>query len=233
MEKLVYLLREPQASSGGVFRDRLLSLAPAVENAGGRRLSVNVDDDAVVNGAGVTIGTLDPPIRAMVSFWMENSDDRAIAEAALRGATPAIDGYLVVESVPTPNTAHRVPPSERTPGFSLVTCINSLSSLSREDFWRFWYEEHKRVAQDTQSTFGYVRNTVVRPLTADAPGWDGIVEELFPIEALNDQKVWYAAESDDDLQANLQRMMESVQNFLDLGRLESHPMSQYLLYEQE
>ncbi len=233
MEKLVYLLREPQASPGGAFRDRLLSFAPAVESAGGFRLSVNVDDEAVVNGAGVTIGKLDPPIRAMVSFWMENSDDRAVAEAALRDVTASIDGYLVVESVPTPNTAHRVPPGERTPGFSLVTCINSLASLPREDFWRLWYEEHKRVAQDTQSTFGYVRNTVVRSLTEDAPGCDGIVEELFPIEALNDQKVWYAAESDDDLQANLQRMMESVQNFLDLGRLESHPMSQYLLYEQE
>ncbi len=233
MEKLVYLLREPLNSPGSALRDRLMSVASALEDAGVHRISVNVDDEAVADGKAVTIGKLDPPIRAMVSFWMENSDDRSAAEALLSGAAADIAGYLVVESVPTVNTAHRAPTGKRTPGVSLVTCIHRLPALAREDFWKIWYEDHKVVAQQTQSTFGYVRNTVVRPLTPDAPVWDGIVEELFPIEALRDQKVWYAAASDDELKVNLQRMMDSVQRFLDLGRLESHPMSQYLLYEQE
>lgn len=233
MEKLVYLLREPIETPGSAIRDLLFSTASAMESAGAHRISVNVDDEAVAEGKGVTIGKLKPPIRAMVSFWMENSDDRSAAESMLRDAAAEIAGYLVVESVPTVNTAQRAPTGKRTPGVSLVTCINQLATLPREDFWKLWYEDHKIVAQETQSTFGYVRNTVVRPLTEDAPACDGIVEELFPIEALRDQKVWYAASTDEELRANLQRMMDSVQGFLDLARLESHPMSQYLLYEQE
>lgn len=233
MEKLVYLLREAPDVAGDETRERLIKCAVALEGAGARRIAVNTDDSAVADGKGVTIGKLEPPIRAMISLWLGNSDDRAPVEESLRSVVPEIDGYLVVESVPTENTAHRAPRGKRTPGVNMVTCINRLPALSREEFFKIWYEDHKVVAQETQSTFGYIRNTVVRPLTPDAPAWDGIVEELFPIEALTDPKVWYAAASDEELEKNLQRMMNSVQKFLDLGPLESHPMSQYLLFEQE
>lgn len=229
MEKLVYLMRESAATAGEGLRATLVEAASALRNAGATQLAINVADDAVAAGKAVTIGRLDPPIRAMVSFWMQNSDDREPAETALRAAVAAFCGYLVVESVPTINTTAVAAPGERTPGVNIVTCINRLPALSREEFLRIWYQDHKRVAQETQSTFGYVRNTVVRPLTDGAPAWDGIVEEMFPIEALTDPKVWYAAASDEELRANLQRMMDSVQRFLDLGPLESHPMSHYRL----
>jgi len=229
MEKLVYLMREPAATAGDSLRATLLDAVSALRNAGATQLAINVADEAVAAGKAVTIGRLDPPIRAMVSFWMQNSDDREPAETALRAAVAAFAGYLVVESVPTINTTHVAAPGQRTPGVNMVTCINRLPALSREEFWRIWYQDHKRVAQETQSTFGYVRNSVVRPLTDGAPACDGIVEEMFPIEALTDPKVWYAAASEEELRANLQRMMDSVQRFLDLGPLESHPMSHYVL----
>jgi len=227
MEKLVYLLRETTETPGDALRDRLLSAAGTLRASGAVEIAINVADEAVAAGKAVTIGRLDPPIRAMVSFWMDNSDDSDALESALRGVVAAIAGYLVVESVPMINTTRVAAPGERTPGVNMVTCINRLPALSREEFWRIWYQDHKRVAQETQSTFGYVRNTVVRPLTEGAPACDGIVEEMFPIDALVDPKVWYAAGSDDELRANLQRMMDSVQRFLDLGPLESHPMSHY------
>lgn len=229
MEKLVYLLRETVETPGDALRDRLLSVAGTLRTSGAADIAINVADEAVAAGKAVTIGRLDPPIRAMVSFWMPNSDDREPMETALSAAAAAFCGYLVVESVPTINTTRVAAPGERTPGVNIVTCINKLPALSREEFLRIWYQDHKRVAQETQSTFAYVRNTVVRPLTEGAPAWDGIVEEMFPIEALTDPKVWYAAASDEELRANLQRMMESVQRFLDLGPLESHPMSHYAI----
>jgi hypothetical protein len=229
MEKLVYLLREPAVTAGETLRTRTLAAAAALRDAGASRIAANVTDESVAAGKAVTIGRLDPPIRAMVSFWMQNSDDRAAAEAVLRDAAAVVAGYLVVESVPSINTTHLARPGERMPGVNMVTCINRLPTLSLEEFLRIWYQDHKQVAQETQSTFGYVRNTVVRPLTDGAPACDGIVEEMFPIEALTDPKVWYAAASDDELRANLQRMMDSVQRFLDLGPLESHPMSHYAL----
>ena len=226
MEKLVYLIRDDPTKDGAQRRDELLSFASQGGN-GASRFTVNATDDAVSAGQGVTIGKLDPPINAMVSFWMENSDDRAPIEAALSEKVANLAGYLVVESVPTINSQHVVAPGERTPGVNMVTCITQLPTLSREEFLRIWYQDHKLVAQQTQSTFGYIRNTVVRSLTDGAPSWDGVVEEFFPIEALTDQKAWYAASSEEELQENLGKMIQSVQRFLDLTPLESHPMSRY------
>ena len=75
-----------------------------------------------------------------------------------------------------------------------------------------------------------MRNVVVRPLTSDAPPWEGIVEEGFPADAVTDPMKWYCAEGDPEvLKANLGRMIESCKAFLDLDRVESHPMSEYRL----
>jgi hypothetical protein len=231
MEKLVYLLRTAAETPGSHLRAALIdSVAATLRAAGATNIAVNVDDEDVAQGKKVRIAVQQPPIRAMVSFWMDNADDRSPCEAALREQVAALDGYLVAESVPMVNTRHVVPRGSRTPGVSMVTCINRLPSLSYEEFIDIWHGHHKRVAIETQSTFGYVRNVVVRRLTAEAPPRDGIVEEAFPIEALTDQKVWYAAgDSDEVLRRNLARMFDSVQRFLDLAPLESHPMSQYLL----
>lgn len=228
MEKLVYLLREPTDTSGASLRARVLAAAAALRDGGAMHVAANVSDEDVAGGERVTIGRLDPPIRGMLSFWMHNSDDRAVAEAAIRAVTPAIAGYLVVESVPLANP-HVAAPGTRSAGVNMVTCIHRLPAISREEFWRLWYDEHKQVALETQATFGYVRNTVVRPLTGDAPPCDGIVEEMFPIAALTDPMAWYAAASEDDLRARLGRMMASVQRFLDFTPLESHPMSHYAM----
>ncbi len=230
MEKLVYLLRVGEETPGAQLRGALIAAADGLRRGGASRIAVNVDDEDVAQGKGVRIAKLAPPIRAMVSFWMDNADDRAACEGLLRAHAAVLDGYLVVESVPIVNTRHVAPRGARTPGVSMVTCINRLPSISPAEFIAIWHQDHKRVALETQATFAYVRNVVVRPLTAAAPPRDGIVEEAFPIAALTDPKVWYAAgDSDEVLGRNLKRMIDSVQRFLDLGPLESHPMSQYLL----
>jgi hypothetical protein len=65
-------------------------------------------------------------------------------------------------------------------------------------------------------------------LTPGAAG-KGIVEEGFSAEAVVDPMAWYkAGGSQERLQANLGRMIASCQAFLDLDRVESHPMSEYL-----
>ena len=66
-------------------------------------------------------------------------------------------------------------------------------------------------------------------LTPDAPQWAALVEESFPIAALTDQEVWYAAVgSPERLERNRRRMIESCLAFLALDRVESHPMSEYV-----
>ena len=227
MEKLVYLLTRDAEVPGADLRTGLVEkTAPALRQVGASQISVNVNDERVAAGKGVTICHSDPPIRAMVSFWMENADDRGPCEAALATHASNLSGYLVAESRPL---VHTPPVGERTNGANLVTCIVKKPDISFAEFFDLWNNEHKKVALETQSTFSYVRNAVARRLTAEGSDWDGIVEEGFPIEALTDPHVWYDAKSKQEHKLRLQRMVESVTAFLDLGVLESTPMSEYFL----
>lgn len=230
MEKLVYLLHQSPATPGPDLRTGLIDkAAPALREAGATQISVNVNDEHVAVGSAVTISRSDPPIRAMVSFWLQNHDDRGPCEAALAGQAEVLHGYLTVESRPVVHSPPLSPSGERAPGANLVTVLNKKADISYEKFFDHWYDEHKTVACEIQSTFGYVRNVVARPLTAGAPPRDGIVEESFPIEALSNPHVWYDCDNEDEYKRRLTRMMDSVNAFLDLSVLESVPMSEYWL----
>ena len=225
MEKLAYLLFDDEDRPGSALWGTLLdTVVPALREGGAMFIDVNVADEDVAGG--MTINRVEPPIKAMVSFWMNNSDDRASCETALDAWVHRIAGYLVVESRPL---LHEATAGERAPGVKQVTCIAKKSDLDWGDFIDIWHNDHKDVAIDTQSTVGYVRNVVVRRLTEDAPEWDGIVEEVFPIEALGDPKVFFAAESDEELETNMATMIASVERFLDNDSLEVTQMSEYYL----
>ena len=228
MEKLAYVVWKQGSEADERFGRRLLEeVAPRLRSlSSGLRISV-VDDD-VAAGAKLRLGKRDPPKAGLVSFWLEQSQERAASEALLRTACGHIAGYLVVESRPLVNRTQRAPAGTRTPGFSLVTCIEAKDGLSHDEFIRLWYTVQRDTAIETQSTFGYVRNEVVRALTQDAPRWAAIVEENFPLGALDDPAVFYDAVGDPaKLRANQQRMFRAVQGFLALERVESHPMSEY------
>ena len=226
MEKLVYLLFQEADAPGAELRAALVDkAAPALRSAGATNLTVHVADEEVA--AGTPLRRSDPPIRAMVSFWLENADDRAPCEAALAPLATRLAGWLVDEARPT---IHERPKNERASGMCQVTCIAQKPDVSDAEFFRIWYGDHKQVAIETQSTFGYVRNLFVRPLTEGAPDqWKAIVEETFPIGALTDPRVFYDASSEEELKRNQTRMMESCNRFLDLEPLEFTFTSEYWL----
>jgi hypothetical protein len=80
------------------------------------------------------------------------------------------------------------------------------------DDWRaHWQGSHTQIAIDTQATFGYVQNRVVRPLTQDTPHVDAVVEELFPTEAMHDIHAYYGSGGDQaELDRRMTLLMESV-----------------------
>lgn len=227
MEKLVYVLQCAQSGDGGALRESLCGgAARAIRKAGGGEISIDVHDEHVRHGERVAIRHRKPPISAMVSFWLQNADDRGPAEAALAPLADELHGYLVAESRPM---VHTPPRGERAAGANLVTCITRKPGLDDETFFELWNHEHRKVAIETQSTSAYVRNAVFRCLTPGAPRFDGIVEETFPIEALSDPLVWYDCSDQAEYQRRLQRMVQSVTAFLDLSVIESVPMSEYYL----
>jgi hypothetical protein len=225
MEKLIYLIFQEAALPGSELRATLLEEAtPALRTGGAREITVHVQDEAVADGT--PMRRSDPPIRAMVSFWMHNADDRGPCEGVLAEHARRLAGYLVVESRPL---VHEAPKGRRTPGMNQVTCITKKPDLDYDEFLRIWQQDHKVVAIETQSTVGYVRNVIVRKLTEGAPNWDAIIEETFPIGALTDPRVFYDAKSEEELKRNSERMIESCQRFLDFEPLEYTHMSEYYL----
>jgi len=227
MEKLVYVVWKREGDSDEDFRERLHgAVVPALKALQAERIRVSVTDDAVA--AGTPIGTMDPPKSGIVTFWMEQSQDHEEAESILAPACGRIAGYLVVESRPILGKQLETKPGERTPGSAQVTCIVKRAELSHEEFLAIWYGEHRAVASETQDTFGYVRNEIVRALTPDAPDWTAIVEENFPIGALTDPEVFYDAVGDPErLRRHQKTMMDTCAKFLDLSRIEAHHCSQY------
>jgi len=228
MEKLVYMLWKPKAVSAADFSANIRQLAPDLTAAGASSIAVNIVDEHVGDGIKARLTRLDPPLDGALSFWLDCADDRGSCERLLDAVTARTAGYLVVESVPLRNTTSVAALGARTPGINMVTCIEQPDRLTYDAWIAHWHGHHKEVALETQCTFLYIRNVVVRALTADAPPWAGIVEEGFPAEAVTDPRIWYRADgSEERFRANLQRMIESVNAFLDVDHIESHPMSQY------
>jgi hypothetical protein len=84
------------------------------------------------------------------------------------------------------------------------------------------------VAIETQSTFGYIQNAVVRGLTPDAPVVSAIVEELFPAEAISDLHAFFGASDDDDLRDRMQRMITSTSAFGANENVDTVPTSRFV-----
>ena len=233
MEKLVYVVWKPPAASDPEFTRGLLDVVgPKLTALGARGLTLHLSDADVQGVLRARITRLEPPVSGLVSFWLDAADERAPLERALAEATSRLAAYLVVESVPLRNTTQCAPLGRRTPGIVMVALIERPERMPWEDWIARWQGPHRQVAIETQCTFLYVRNAVVRALTPGAPPWAGIVEEGFPAEAITDPMRWYKAEgSPETLRRNVKRMVESCQAFLDLDRVESHPMSEYRLGE--
>jgi hypothetical protein len=113
-----------------------------------------------------------------------------------------------------------------------MALLRRAAGRSDDDFLAAWLDDHTRVAIDTQSTFVYVQNLVVRTLVAGSGASgepiDAIVEECFPAEAMTDIGVFFDAVGDDDrLADHTGRMMASTSRFLDLARIDVIPTSRY------
>lgn len=224
MQKLFYLLFDDANSDGAFMRQAIAArVVPVLRESGAEEISCFVADDAVA--AGSPIRQCDPPIRAALSCWLKAVDDRGSVEAVLDDLAPQKAGYLVLESRPMD---HERTEGQRMPGMMQMSCVCQRPDISHEEFRGIWHQDHSKVAIETQATFGYVRNEIVRALTQGAPDhWSAIVEESFPIEALEDPMVFFGAETKAELIANRKRMLESCARFLDLGRIDVTFMSEY------
>ena len=229
MEKLCYVVWKAANVSGSAFRDALLRDAvPALRAHGATRITVLVADEHAEALHKARITREGEPIAGLVSLWLDCVDTHPAIEAVLREHASRLAGYLVTESVVLPNTTHIGAHGKRTPGTTLLALLEKPERLSFEEWIAIWHRKHSPLALEIQCTYLYVRNVVVRALTPGAPPWRGIVEEGFPAEAVTDPMLWYKAGGDPHkMRENLARMIASVRAFLDIERVESHPLTEY------
>ena len=239
MEKVICLLWGDAANgSGDVLRARLLGeTAPRLLSAGVRGLSINVHDgDAVPAPSPAPSPEGEDPHVAQVSVWLDSYErrgevDAAIAELGLRTAA-----YLVAESLyddygTTPHAPPRDwPDGTRSPGVLTVALIHRPEGLDYREWITRWHGTQSPVSAELQPRTRYVRNEVVRALSDGAPEVDGIVEEAWPSTGhVADPMLFFNATTREELDANVARMIASVDACLDLGRLRSSTMSEYLI----
>jgi hypothetical protein len=176
----------------------------------------------------MTLTTLDPPVVGFVTVWAHQSYGEPVT-AALSRLTSEVDhlaAYLVTESVPLPPPA--TAPGARTAGFANIALLRKPADLDDATWRRRWHIDHTPVAIETQSTFGYTQNAVVRALMPGAPDISAIVEELFPIEATWDLHAFFGAADDDDLRDRMERMLTSTAAFGANQNVDTVPTSRYV-----
>lgn len=229
MEKVIFVLRADHGRDG--WCERLCGpVAQELLDLGIPGLVINVKDAAVRDSL-MTLTTLDPPVDAIVSVWTQQSygPQVAAAVAVLEKVATDVFAYLVTESIPLPP-----PPSEpgsRTTGLANIALLRRPAELDEATWRHRWQIDHTPVAIDTQDTFGYVQNSVVRALTPGAPELAAIVEELFPDAAVSDIKAFFGADDDDELGRRITKMVASTSAFGANVNVDTVPTSRYVWRE--
>jgi len=164
----------------------------------------------------------------VVSLWTQQCyGEQMTAALKLLGAEcEQLAAYLVTESVPL------LAPLEigsRTTGLANIALLRRPAEMDQAAWLNRWQLNHTRVAIETQSTFGYTQNWVVRALTPDAPGISGIVEELFPAEAITDLQAFFGAADEQEMQDRLGQMIASTSAFGANENIDTVPTSRYVL----
>lgn len=172
--------------------------------------------------------TITPSVAAVLELWIDCVDDHARLTGPLLDAGLDVAGYLVTESVPVAQP-RMWPVADPAPGVSLVTTIDKPAHLDEAAFFAHWTTVHTPLSVKWHPLVGYVRNHVVRAITADAPSCAGIVSESFGTaeDLLVPERFLGAGDDGIALAERVAAMTEDVRAFLDLDRCFPFAMRQY------
>ncbi len=223
MEKIIYLIELGQDSDIEVLKAATAGpVADAAGSAGGRVTTLHLADlnDWIASECPTRqIGDASR-VSALLSAWLPSAHLAAPITEALQSCSQQLHAYVVAEAV-WQAEEQAYGGGQLRPGVSFVTCLNRNPALDDAAFYRHW-DEH---AVDSSSLHplrqSYIRHAVVRPLTDNAPHFDGIVFEQFPSRAVfADDQQFYDAEF-------AQQIAEHMMAMIDLQSLCSNGFSEY------
>lgn len=231
MEKVICLLWAEEGADRTQFNAGLLSRLPvALAEAGASTIRLNLEDAECAAGAMLRQSRGLRQHDAVVQFWLPSANHllRDPIDRVLDEACAAWHGWVVAESTIIPNTMHPAVSGARTAGWAQLAFLTLPARLSHDAWLDIWQDHHTLVAIETQANFEYMQNLVVRAITAGAPPYVAIVEECFAQSALTDPFAFFDAAGDPArFRANLDRMMESCDRFIDPGTIDVIPTGQY------
>jgi hypothetical protein len=233
MEKVIYPLWKPEGVTAESFSQSLLgSFAEDVlQDPGIRGLRLCVVDQQVEAAEPYRMVNLfEQAFDAVLLVWFDSSTRREHLETTLAGYCATWHAYLVTEAEQIPPTGPPATPGQRIEGMNEIVFLQRPPRLSRDEWLAIWQGSHTDIAIETQSTFGYRQNVVVRPLSEGGPVIDAIIEENFPERAIGSRMAFYDAENDPELYRQREQIMiESCARFIDFDKLDCIPTSEYVL----
>ena len=177
------LWRDPSEDLTAVRAALLDDAAPAILGLGVHGLRVEAEEEIAPH---LHVGANHDGTRlsSSVSVWVDSYDDRAPIEDAL-AAVPGTTchGWIVAESVPKAYEHRTWPDGEQSPGLSILTIFDKKPDLDDETFYAIWHGEHTPLTFEIHPFWLYVRNQLLRPVTAGAPAARGIVYEACATDA--------------------------------------------------
>ncbi len=240
MIKIVYLLWAPPEMTAEQRRLELVDGAAAklLEMSGVAGLSMHVDDDHARVKAPVPPPRRSAPVRAAVSVWLQEVEQRWPIEDELRGRGFELAGYEVEGSIYTeygdnPHAERRSwGPGERSPGIVTLNLLKRPERLEPEEWRRRWFNRMSPVSEEIQPRTRYVRNVVTAAIHQGTPAWDGVVMEGWPTPAhLTKKKLFYGADNTWQLMRNMGRIMGAVTSFLQVWKIQVYTVSEYLWHQ--
>jgi hypothetical protein len=234
----MYLLWTPEPAAPGDTEQLLLhELAPQLLALGPSGLTIDADDTSAQVPTPLPLPDDELPVRAVVSIWLDAYDRREPYEVLLRANSSRYAGYLVTESMYTDYGGNQWsaprdwPDGERSPGVLTVTMLQQKRGTSYEEWMTFWHTRQSPMSEAIQPRARYVRNSIARAITPDAPPYLGIVEESWPtVDDLIDPMRFYCADGDPErMQTNMQTMLTHIATLIDLDATRVHTMSEWIL----
>lgn len=226
MEKVVYLVRGAlDPAAGDALREELRGLARSLDVRAATVLVHDTEASAAPSPAPAPEG--ERTHVAQLSLWVDCYQSRPAIDL---GGEYDIAEHLVVESL---YEDYDTPPSsgERSPGVLTVATINRPEGLGEAEWLHNWHDVQSPESGRMQPRKRYVRNRVVQALTPGVPEVDGIVEEGWAsAEVVADPMLFFDTGGDPaKLGPLVEEMLKNVNACLDLSRLRSTTMSEYLV----
>lgn len=233
MTKFVMVLHGGPEDRAARRQSLIDSVSPELLALGASRLIVTVADEAADVPGPNPFVTSGLPV-ALVSVWLDGDAGACVACVQRAGFTVA--AYEVDESVPTTyGDNEHAPPRDwpdgvRSRGVTAVSLIEKHPGLTEEEWLRRWFGRMSPVSGRIQPRTRYVRNRVVRAVTADAPPWAAIVEECWPSPAhVSNPFLFYGATNPLTLVWNSLQILAAVTSFTRIWRVRTFMASEWFI----